>query len=109
MIFINDIEQATKEFSIRLFADDTSLTLTDKNSDQLIKKANVAFKDVRAYGEIFFISRLELVHKVLTPKMKKKLGVTNFDSEKMAVEKCLNFEKLVIMARCSLVLIHRKS
>ena len=36
LIYINDIEQATKEFSIRLFADDTSLTLTDKNLDQLI-------------------------------------------------------------------------
>ena len=27
-----------------------------------------------SYGEIFFISPLELVHKVLTPKMKKKNG-----------------------------------
>ena len=27
-----------------------------------------------SYGEIFFISPLELVHKVLTPKMKKKWG-----------------------------------
>ena len=27
-----------------------------------------------SYGEIFFISRLELVHKVLTPKIKKKWG-----------------------------------
>ena len=27
-----------------------------------------------SYGEIFFISRLELGHKVLTPKMKKKWG-----------------------------------
>ena len=37
LIYINDIEQATKEFSIRLFADDTSLTLTDKNLDLLIE------------------------------------------------------------------------
>ena len=43
LIYINDIEQATKEFSIRLFADDTSLTLTDKNWNLLIEKANVAF------------------------------------------------------------------
>ena len=43
LIYINDIEQATKGFSIRLFADDTSLTLTDKNLDLLIEKANVAF------------------------------------------------------------------
>ena len=53
-----------------------------------------------SYG---FISPLELVHKVLTPKMKKKkMGVTDFVSEKMAVEKCLNFDKSVIMTRCSL-------
>ena len=43
LIYINDIEQATKEFSLRLFTDDTSLTLTDKNLDLLIEKANAAF------------------------------------------------------------------
>ena len=37
LIYINDIEQGTKEFSIRLFADDTFLTLTDKNLDLLTK------------------------------------------------------------------------
>ena len=56
-----------------------------------------------SYGESFFISPLELVHKVLTPKMKKKIGVTDFVSEKMAVEKCLNFDKSVITTRCSLL------
>ena len=54
-------------------------------------------------GEIFFISRLQLVDKVLSPKMKKKMGVTDFVSEKMAVEKCLNFDKSVIITRCSLL------
>ena len=63
------------------------------------------FAPKSSYGEIFFISPLELVHKVLTPKklMKKKMGVTNFVSEKMAVEKCLNFDKSVIITRCSLL------
>ena len=61
------------------------------------------FAPKSSYGEIFFISRLELGHKVLTPKMKKKMGVTDFVSKKMAVEKCLNFEKSVIIARCSLI------
>ena len=61
------------------------------------------FAPKSSYGEIFFISRLELGHKVLTPKMKKKMGVTDFVSEKMAVEKCLNFEKSVIIARCRLI------
>ena len=32
------------------------------------------FAPKSSYGEIFFISPLELVHKVLTPKMKKKNG-----------------------------------
>ena len=61
------------------------------------------FAPKSSYGEIFFISPLELVHKVLTPKMKKKMGVTDFVSEKMAVEKCLNFDKSVITTRCSLL------
>ena len=61
------------------------------------------FAPKSSYGEILFISPLELVHKVLTPKMKKKMGVTDFVSEKMAVEKCLNFEKSVIITRCSLL------
>ena len=46
-----------------------------------------AFAQKSSYGEIFFISSLELVHKVLSPKMKKKMGVTDFVLEKMAVEK----------------------
>ena len=64
-----------------------------------------------SYDKIFYISRLELVHKVLTPKMKKKMEVTDFVSKKMAVEKCLNFDKSVIIKRCSLLCyeIHRKS
>ena len=61
------------------------------------------FAPKSSYGEIFFISPLELVHKVLSPKMKKKMGVTDFVSEKMAVEKCLNFDKSVIITRCSLL------
>ena len=61
------------------------------------------FAPKSCYGEIFFISPLELVHKVLTPKMKKKMGVTDFVPEKMAEEKCLNFDKLVIITRCSLL------
>ena len=73
------------------------------------RKYNFHFQSLRtfapksSYGEIFFISPLELVHKVLTPKMKKKMGVTDFVSEKMAVEKCLNFDKSVIIKRCSLL------
>ena len=61
------------------------------------------FAPKSSYGEIFFISPLELVHKVLTLKMKKKVGVTDFVSEKMAVEKCLNFDKSVTLTRCSLL------
>ena len=58
-----------------------------------------------SYGEIFFIYPLELVDKVLTQKMKKKKkgGVTDFVSEKMAVEKCLNFDNSAIITRFSLL------
>ena len=61
------------------------------------------FAPKSSYGEIFFISRLQLVDKVLSPKMKKKMGVTDFVLEKMAVEKYLNFDKSVIITRCSLL------
>ena len=61
------------------------------------------FAPKSSYGVIFFISPLELVHKVLTPKLKKKMGVTDFVSEKMAVEKCLNLDKSGIITRCSLL------
>ena len=62
------------------------------------------FAPKSSYGEIFFISSLELVHKVLSPKMKKKkMGVSDFVLEKMAVEKCLNFNKSVIITTCSLL------
>ena len=47
------------------------------------------FAPKSSYGEIFFISPLELVHKVLTPKMKKKMGFNDFVSEKMVVENAL--------------------
>ena len=55
--------------------------------------------------EICFISRLKLCHKLLIPKMKKKKngGVTNFVSEKKVREKCPNFERWVIITRCSLI------
>ena len=61
------------------------------------------FAPKSSYGEIFFISPLELVHKVLTPINEKKMGLTDFVSEKMAVEKCLNFDKSLIINRCSLL------
>ena len=54
LIYINDIEQATKEFSIRLFADDTSLTLTDKNLDLPIEKDNALIQFTSGYVQISF-------------------------------------------------------
>ena len=62
------------------------------------------FAPKSSYGEILFISPLELVHKVLTPEMKKKMGVTDFVSEKMAVEKCLNFDKSAIITKPPLLI-----
>ena len=76
------------------------LDMTSQSTRILILRT---FAPKSSYGEIFFISRLELVDKVLSPKMKKKMGVTDFVSEKMAVEKCLNFDKSVIITRCSLL------
>ena len=45
------------------------------------------FAPKSSYGENFFISPLELVDKVLTQIIKKKMGVTDFVLEKMPVEK----------------------
>ena len=73
-----------------------------KSSSSLRQQDLRTFAPKSSYGEIFFISPLELVHIVLTPKMKKKMGVTDFVSEKMAVEKCLNFDKSFIITRCNL-------
>ena len=73
------------------------------NFENHFLRALRTFASKSSYGEIFFISPLELFDKVLTPKMKKKMGVTDFVSEKMAVEKCLNFDKSVMITRCSLL------
>lgn len=40
LIYINDFEKATNYFSLRLFADDTSLTATRKDLDILLQKIN---------------------------------------------------------------------
>ena len=40
LIYINDIVKVTNYFSLRLFADDTSLTATGKDLDQLLQKIN---------------------------------------------------------------------
>ena len=63
------------------------------------------FAPKSSYGEIFLISALELVHKVLAPKLKKKkkMGVTDFVFGENGVQKCLNFDKSVIITRCSLL------
>jgi len=74
------------------------------NNTTLLLHVIRTFAPKSSYGEIFFISPLKLIQKVLPPKMKKKkMGVTDFVSEKMAVKKCLNFDKSVIITRCSLL------
>ena len=40
LIYINDFEKATNYFSLRLFADDTSLTATGKDLDVLLHRIN---------------------------------------------------------------------
>ena len=40
MIYINDFTQSSDFFSIRLFADDTSLTALGNNIDELLLKIN---------------------------------------------------------------------
>ena len=40
MTYINDFEKATNYFSLRLFADDTSLTATGKDLDVLLQRIN---------------------------------------------------------------------
>ena len=40
LIYINDFSQASNFFSMRLFADDTSLTALGKNIDELLLQIN---------------------------------------------------------------------
>ena len=40
LVYINDFEKATNYFSLRLFADDTSLTATGKDLDVLLQRIN---------------------------------------------------------------------
>ena len=40
LIYVNDFERATNYFSLRLFADDTSLTATGKDLDVLLQRMN---------------------------------------------------------------------
>ena len=40
LVYINDIVNATNHFSIRLFADDTSLTVAGKDLDLLLQRIN---------------------------------------------------------------------
>ena len=40
LIYINDFDKATNYFSLRLFADDTSLTATGKDLDVLLQRIN---------------------------------------------------------------------
>ena len=41
LVYINDITQISNFFSMRLFADDTSLTGSDKNVDKLLLQINL--------------------------------------------------------------------
>ena len=50
------------------------LTLTTGSKSECVIYLLRTFAPKSSYGEIFFISPLELVDKVLTPKMKKKNG-----------------------------------
>ena len=105
MTQIMKMTRKKQRFTSTLFLNNTELEEVDEFLDLGVITENHlrTFAPKSSYGEIFFISRLELGHKVLTPKMKKKMGVTDFVSEKMAVEKCLNFENSVIIARCRLI------
>ena len=41
LLYINDFTQASKMFSMRLYADDTSLTVSGKNIDDLLYQINL--------------------------------------------------------------------
>ena len=46
LIYINDVTNATSYFNIRLFADDTSLTVSGHDLDFLIQKVNMEFQKI---------------------------------------------------------------
>ena len=57
LIYINDFEKATNYFSLRLFADDTSLTATGKDLDVLLQRIN---SELSAIHEWLCSNRLTL-------------------------------------------------
>ena len=62
------------EYADLVWGDKHNITLMSSLQVLQNKAAKVilrTFAPKSSYGEIFFISPLELVHKVLTPKMKK--------------------------------------
>ena len=46
LLYINDFIQASKMFSMRLYADDTSLTVSGKNIDDLLYQINLELPNV---------------------------------------------------------------
>ena len=74
-----------------------------------VKNVNKNAKYLRTFAqksfhiEISFIIRLKLGHKLLIGKMEKNSGDTDFVSETKAREKCPNFDRWIIITRCSLI------
>ena len=46
LIYINDFTQSSDFFSIRLFADDTSLTASANNKDEILLKINEELSNI---------------------------------------------------------------
>ena len=57
LLFINDLQNATDDAESRLFADDTSAILTDKNLDRLIHRAQSSMLEIQNW---FIANRLAL-------------------------------------------------
>ena len=87
LIYINDFEKATNYFSLRLFADDTSLTATGKDLDVLLQRINSELPAIMNGYEWLCSNRLTLnlsKTKYLVFQPRKKINSNLYPPLKLA-------------------------
>ena len=100
LIYINDFEKATNYFSLRLFADDTSLTATGKDLDVLLQRIN---SELPAIYEWLCSNKLTL--NLLNTQPRQKISFNLYPPLKLAdqsLEKSYSVKYLGLIIDCFL-------
>ena len=105
LIYINDFDKATNYFSLRLFADDTSLTATGKDLDVLLQRIN---SELPAIYEWLCSNRLTLnlsMTKYLVFQPRQKMNFNLYPPLKLAdqyLEQSFSVKYLGLIIDCFL-------